>query len=112
MSPQRIYRVSFLSQGKVYEIYARNVSHGGLLGFVEVEKLLFGERSALVVDPTQEKLKTEFSGVERTFIPVHAVLRIDQVSQDGGARIREGDGKSATVMPFPSFTTGGGDHHQ
>lgn len=111
MNQQRIYRISFLSQGKVYEIYAKNVSHGSLLGFVEVEKLLFGEKSTVVVDPTEEKLKAEFAGVERTYIPVHAVLRIDQVSQHGGARIREGEGHSARIMPFPVYTTSG-DHHK
>lgn len=107
MSQQRIYRISFLSQGKVYEIYARAISHGGLLGFIEAEKLLFGEKSTVVVDPTEEKLKAEFAGVERTYIPVHAVLRIDQVTQNGGARIRESDGHSARIMPFPVFTAGG-----
>lgn len=45
MAASHIFRVVFVNQGKVYEIYARKVSHGGLLGFVEVEELVFGERS-------------------------------------------------------------------
>lgn len=110
MSHSRLYRVSFLNQGQIYEIYARDVSHGGLLGFVEVEKLVFGERSAVVVDPAEEKLKTEFAGVERTFIPVHAVLRIDQVKQVGAARVHAAAGESAKVMPFPVFGSSGGEH--
>src|SRR5689334_24949023 len=75
MSKQRLYRVTFTNQGQVYEIYARNVSHGSLLGFVEVEKLVFGEKSTVVVDPGEEKLKTEFANVERSYIPVRSEER-------------------------------------
>ena len=45
MAAETIYKVIFMSQGQVYEIYARSVGHGALFGFVEVEKLVFGERS-------------------------------------------------------------------
>lgn len=94
----RTYRITFHNQGKVYEIYARNVSHGGMPGFVEVEKLLFGENSTIVMDTSEEKLKAEFEGVERFYVPLHAVVRIDEVSKQGTARISAGDNK---VLPFP-----------
>jgi len=110
MSSQRLYRVSFMNQGQVFEIYARSISHGGLLGFVEVEKLVFGEKSAVVVDPSEERLKTEFADVERTFIPVQAVIRIDQVRKAGPARIHAVNGESAKIMPFSLYTSGGGEH--
>jgi hypothetical protein len=55
-----------VNDGMVYEIYARRVSHGAIFGFVEVEGLLFGERSSVVVDPAEERLQAEFAGVERT----------------------------------------------
>ena len=42
---KRLYRVVFLNQGKVYEIFARIVAQGGLFGFVEIEDLVFGEKS-------------------------------------------------------------------
>lgn len=107
MSKQRLYRVSFTNQGQVYEIYARNVSHGGLLGFVEVEQLVFGEKSTVVLDPGEEKLKTEFANVERSFIPVHAVIRIDQVDKPGPAKISAlPEGAAGKVTPFPTFHKG------
>jgi len=31
------------------------VSHGSLFGFIEVEELVFGERTTVVVDPAEEK---------------------------------------------------------
>ena len=106
-SAQRLYRVTFLNQGQVYEVYARKISHGGMLGFVEIEKLVFGEKTTLLVDPSEEKLKTEFANVERTYVPVHSIVRIDEVSKQGQARIHAASGDSAKVMPFPVFTSGG-----
>ena len=112
MSTQHLYRVTFQNQGQVYEIYARSVSHGGMLGFVEVEKLVFGERSSIVLDPSEEKLKTEFANVKRTFLPMHTIIRIDEVSKEGPARIvpSGGDSGSGKVTPFPLYTLGGGEH--
>jgi hypothetical protein len=102
---QRLYKVQFNNQGQVYEIYAREVSHGAMPGFVEVGKLVFGERTTVVVDPGEERLKTEFENVERFYVPLHAVIRIDEVSRQGPARIL-GEG-SAKVMPFPLYGFGG-----
>ena len=81
MANKTIYRISFLSAGEVYEIYAANVAQGGLFGFIEIEEILFGERSKLLIDSSEERLKTEFEGVRRTFIPLHSVLRIDEVER-------------------------------
>lgn len=109
MSPKpRLYRVTFGNQGQVYEVYARSVSHGGLLGFVEIEQLVFGEKSTVVVDPSEEKLKTEFAGVVRSFIPVHSVIRIDEVSKPGPAKISALPEGTSKVTPFPVFTKGPG----
>ena len=105
MAGKTIYRINFLSAGEVYEIYAASVGQGGLFGFIEVEELLFGERSKLLIDSSEERLKTEFDGVKRTFIPLHAVLRIDEVEKAGRGRITDGSGKIAT---FPMTMVGPG----
>ena len=99
MPTKLLYKIIFVSQGQVYEIYARNVSHGGLFGFIEVEKLVFGERSSVVVDPSEEKIKTEFSGVTKTNIPMHSVLRIDEVDKQGISKISQADGGNVTHLP-------------
>ncbi len=105
MAKKRIYRITFVSQGKVYEIYARQVSQGALYGFVEVEELLFGEKTTLVVDPSEEQLKHEFSGVQKTYIPFHAVLRIDEVEKEGTAKVLHlaSPGDTVTAMPKHGF---------
>jgi len=104
MAEKRLYKIIFLNQGKVYEIYAKQVNQGGLLGFVEVEEPVFGERTKLVVDPSEERLKTEFEGVKRFYVPMHAVVRIDEVEKEGVARIIPGSKQEATVTPFPMPT--------
>ena len=77
-----------------------------MLGFVEIGDLVFGEKSSIVVDPGEEKLKLEFENVRRFYVPVHAVLRIDEVEKRGVARItamQKGDGSNVTH--FPVFTS-------
>ncbi|HKQ84241.1 MAG TPA: DUF1820 family protein [Steroidobacteraceae bacterium] len=100
MAASHIFKVAFANQGKVFEIYARKVSHGSLFGFIEVEELIFGERSAVVVDPSEEKIKAEFEGVKRTFLPMHSVLRIDEVREQGVSKITTLEGTS-NVAQFP-----------
>lgn len=97
-----IYKVIFLQQGEVFEIYAEEVTQGSLFGFVEVAGLVFGERTQVVVDPSEERLKTEFEGVRRIFIPMHAVVRIDQVPKKGAARITKREKSESNLSPFPT----------
>lgn len=107
MSSRHLYKVSFLSQGKVYEVYARSVSQGSLFGFVEVERLVFGERSSVVVDPSEERIKAEFAGVRRSYIPMHAILRIDEVEKQGVSKITAAEGGNVTQFPMPVYPPGG-----
>jgi hypothetical protein len=99
MASQHIYKVLFVNQGKVYEVYARKVGHGTLFGFVEIEELVFGERAGVVLDPSEERIKTEFEGVKRSFLPMHSVLRIDEVTKRGSSKITQYEGN---VTPFPA----------
>jgi hypothetical protein len=107
MAASHIFKVLFVNQGKVYEIYARKVGHGSLFGFIEVEELVFGERSSVVVDPAEEKIKAEFTGVKRTYLPMHSVLRIDEVKKQGVSKITALEGGNVTQFPVPLYTPGG-----
>ncbi|MBM5812268.1 MAG: DUF1820 family protein [Gammaproteobacteria bacterium] len=107
MAASHIFKVLFVNQGKVYEIYARKVSHGGLLGFVEVEELVFGERGGVVVDPGEERIRDEFAGVRRSFLPLHSVLRIDEVRKQGVSKISVLEGGNVTQFPVTMYPAGG-----
>ena len=90
----------FVNQGKVYEVYARKVGQGRLFGFIEVEELVFGERSTVVLDPGEERIKSEFAGVKTTMLPMHSILRIDEVKKQGVSKISALEG-GANVSQFP-----------
>lgn len=103
---KRIYRIVFHNQGSLYELYARKVAQSGMYAFLEVEDIIFGERSAVLVDPTEERLKAEFAGVKRTYIPLQSVVRIDEVEKVGTNRIlAEGgvqSGGKVAAFPIPA----------
>ena len=105
MVKKNLYRIVFVSQGQVYEIYAREVGQGALFGFIEVEQLVFGERTTLVVDPSEEKIKSEFEHVTRTYLPMHAIIRIDEVDKQGASKITKVEG-NVTQFPMPIYTPG------
>ena len=106
MATSHIFKVVFANQGKVYEIYARKVSHGGLFGFIEVEELVFGERSSVVVDPAEERIQTEFAGVKRSYLPLHSIIRIDEVRKQGVSKISALEGGNVTQFPVPMYPAG------
>ena len=77
----------FTSQGKGYEIYARKISQGEMYGFIEIEDIVFGERTNLVVDPSEEALRREFSGIKKMHVPFHSISRIDEVEKEGPGKV-------------------------
>jgi len=109
MASNHIYKVIFVNQGKIYEVYARKISHGSLFGFVEVEELVFGGRSSVVVDPGEERLKAEFSGVTRSYLPLQSIVRIDEVRKQGVSKILPLEGSNVSQFPMPLLPPSGSD---
>lgn len=75
-----------------------------MMGFIEIGKIIFGERSKLLVDPAEEKLKSEFDGVKQTYVPHHSIIRIDEVEKEGKNKIHETDGSSVSLLPGSQFS--------
>ncbi|MCK9237244.1 MAG: DUF1820 family protein [Thiopseudomonas sp.] len=96
----QIFKVIFINQGQVYEIYAKAIYQSDLWGFLEIEEFVFGERTQMVVDPSEEKLKNQFEGVIRSYVPMHSIVRIDEVERLGVARISDAPA-TGNIMPFP-----------
>jgi hypothetical protein len=99
--PKHVYKILFHNQGQIYEVYAQAIYQSDLYGFIEVEDYVFGERSKLVVDPSEDRLRSEFEGVQRSFIPMHAIIRIDEVEKEGVAKVSESKGSNVTAFPMP-----------
>ena len=74
-----------------------------MYAFVEVADIIFGEKSKLVVDPSEERLEQEFGSVQRTYIPLHSVVRIDEVEKEGINKILDssGDKAGSNITSFP-----------
>ncbi|MEK9779978.1 MAG: DUF1820 family protein [Gammaproteobacteria bacterium] len=98
MKKSNVYKIKFIQLGEIYEVFARHIYQSEMYGFIEVEEYIFNRDKQLVVDPTSEKLKNEFLNVERSYIPLNSIIRIDEVDELGEAKITENKGQ---VSPFP-----------
>ena len=98
MKKKTTYKIIFMQLGEIYEIFAKQIYQSDMYGFIEVEEYIFNQNKQLVVDPSSEKLKKEFAQVERSYIPINAILRIDEVRETGEAKIKKNKDR---VSPFP-----------
>lgn len=96
-----LFKVSFINQDKVYDVYAKQVYESDLYGFIVIEEIVFGSQNSLVVDPSEERLKTEFAAVRRTFVPLHNIIRIDEVEKEGISKIRDVEQSTNNISHFP-----------
>ena len=102
MPTQPVYKVIFQNGSQVFEVFARQIYQSDMWGFIEVEEFVFGERSQILVDPSEEKLKNEFSGVTRSYIPLQAVIRIDEVDKEGAVKVSDvKSSESGNITSFP-----------
>jgi len=101
MPTRKLYKVTFLSAGRIYELYARRVATSELWGFTEVSEIVFDVNEGVVVDPSEERLRDEFGGTKRLHLPMQSILRIEEVERRGALRIRDAASGETVVTPFP-----------
>jgi len=107
MASQPVYKVIFQNGNQVFEVFARQIYQSDMWGFIEVEEFVFGERSKIVVDPGEEKLKNEFNGVKRIYIPLQAIIRIDEVDKEGSGKVSDSPaGGNVASFPFSGISPG------
>ena len=97
----KLYKVTFLNHGRIYALYARRVSAGSLWGFTEVAELVFDVNDGLVIDPTEERLRDEFGDTQVLHLPMHGIVRIEEVQKKGKSAIRDAGTGESVVTPFP-----------
>ena len=101
MKKPTLYKVTFVSQGKTYELHARHVASSGLWGFTEVGDLVFdAPGEGLVVDPIEERLRDEFRDTTVLHLPIQSIVRIEEVARRGSLTIRDAT-SGEKVMLFP-----------
>lgn len=74
-----IYRIVFAQHEDIQEIYAQYISEETLVGFIEADTIL---------EYDQAKNNVNIKEVRRCYIPLHNIIRIDEVfwQTDGGAK--------------------------
>lgn len=112
---RKLFRVIFFNQGKIYELYAKSIEQADLFGFIRISELVFGEKSQVLVDPTEDSLKQEFEETEAVLVPMHSMIRIDEMNKSGqfrprvvnmpeGARPANATGSSGIYSPPDPFS--------
>ncbi len=85
---KKLYKVLFYNYGKIYEIFAKNVQQSNLFGFIEIEDIVFGEKSQVLVDPNEDAIKKEFENTKRLYIPIHSIVRVEEIDKEASLKPR------------------------
>lgn len=102
MRARKLYKVTFLSQGKTLELYARHVGSSALWGFTEVGEIVFDQSGdGVVIDPTEERLREEFANTRVLHLPIQCIVRVEEVEKRGPLAIRDAASGERVVTPFP-----------
>ena len=55
----------------------------------------------VVVDPNKDSLKSKFGSAKQIYLPLHAVIRVDEVDREKVSRMHAGQKGSSEVRAFP-----------
>ena len=99
---KRIFRIRFYNDENICELYAAQVGDCKIFGFIEVKDFLYGQTSNTIVDPSEEKLRAEFNDVKSTYIPMDAIIRIDEVEAVGIPKMKDSTKRKSNVSAFPT----------
>ncbi|TDR20558.1 DUF1820 family protein [Marinicella litoralis] len=83
-----LYRINYINQNQVYELYAKQIVTDSLLGFMSISGILFDLSEGVVIDPIEEQLKHEFKDVEVLHIPLAHVLKVEEVKHKKSCKIK------------------------
>lgn len=81
------YRITFTNENELYQVCARQVAASDLYGLIEIGDFIFPE-TGLVYNPGEERLRREFEGIRRTWLPYHAIVRIDELADSRATEVK------------------------
>ena len=78
---KKLYKVIFMDEEKkVQTLHASVLNPSSFLGLVEISDIVFIDESELIISPDDGKLKSKFKNVERSYIPLNSIIRIDEIT--------------------------------
>lgn len=78
---KKLYKIIFIDEDKkVQTIHASYLNPSSFLGLIEISDIVFIGQSDIIISPDDGKLKEIFKNVERSYIPLNYIVRIDEVT--------------------------------
>lgn len=84
-----LYRINYINQNQVYELYAKQIVTDKLFGFISISEILFDLKASVLIDPIEEQLKNEFKDVEVLHVPLSQVLKVEEVKHKKSCKIKQ-----------------------
>jgi hypothetical protein len=73
------FKIQFFDGKKeLLTFFARSVNPSSYIGLIEIADIMFMD-SDILINPEDEKIRKEFKGVKRTFLPLSSIIRIDEI---------------------------------
>ena len=86
-----LFKVVFLQHDELHEVYARSVSESSMMHFIEVEALVLdapvSSQSGSLPPSSEARLRSTYADVQRIYLPIQTVLRIEEGHHVGTANI-------------------------
>jgi len=78
---KKLYKIIFIDEDKkVQTIHASYLNPSSFLGLIEISDIVFIGQSDIIISPDDGKLKEVFKNVERSYIPLNYIVRIDEIT--------------------------------
>ncbi|MGE4317947.1 MAG: DUF1820 family protein [Deferribacterales bacterium] len=78
---KKLYKIIFIDEDKKTQtLHASYVNPSSFLGLIEISDIVFIDKSEIIISPDDGKLKENFKNVERSFIPLNYIVRIDEIT--------------------------------
>ena len=76
---KKVFKVYFFHLDKVYTLFAKEVNASDeLYNMCEISGIIFQRNKNLIV-PSEDEVRQEFSNLKRLLIPLHHLIRIDEL---------------------------------
>lgn len=77
---KKLFKIIFMDEDKTIQtIHASELNPSSFLGLVEISDIVFIDQSELIISPDDGNLKSKFKNVERSYLPLNSIVRIDEV---------------------------------
>jgi len=78
---KKLFKIIFVDEDKkIQTIHSSKLNPSSFLGLVEISDIVFLDKSEIIIAPDDGDLKNKFKNVERSYIPLNAIVRIDEVT--------------------------------